>query len=257
LLPQFVKRQANQIPQKLRAEAVELNPSRLNLRLAELVGNSVSADVSRISGQAGFWRAIATGLLCFGFGSAVGIGFFGYSFVTRNSENMDFLSDAIAKAMSKVQLQSVATGTVQIQPREIRLASGQTVSFDPESRLHLDPNAKVNADGEIKIQAPTISIPQNPSPRSVSRPAITNFTIFKTVPFEKGSVLTGWNFLTSAQKLPSRQYCYYTEQGESSDVSVRLDIAVDGSLGDSKTFPKSFDVSSAFSKCVWFDKDRQ
>jgi len=159
--------------------------------------------------------------------------------------------------MSEIQLHGNASGTIQLQPKEIRLASGQTVSFDTESRLHLDPNAKVIANGEIKIQAPTISMPQSVSPHSAPRAPITNFTIFKSVPFDKGDILTGWNFLTSAQKFPSRQYCYYTEQGESTDVSVRLDIATDGSLRDSKTFPKAFDISAAFSKCVWFDKERQ
>ena len=235
---------------------MDLNPSKLNLRLAELVGNSISADMFRISGKAGFWRAVGIGFLGLGIGTATGAGFYGYSFVTRNSSNVNILSAAFVKAMSDVQLRGIASGSVKLKPSEIRLASGQTVSFDADSRLRLDPNAKVIANGEIKIQSPTISLPQGASPRSVSRPPITNFTIFKSVPFDKGNVLTGWNFLTSAQKLPSRQYCYYTEQGENSDVSVRLDIATDGSLGDSKTFPKTFDVSAASSKCVWFDKDR-
>ena len=43
------------------------------------------------------------------------------------------------------------------------------------------------ADGEIKIQGPSISVPQaTPSRSASSIPTITNFTVFKSVPFDKG-----------------------------------------------------------------------
>jgi hypothetical protein len=236
---------------------VDLNPSKLNMRLAEIVENNISAEMFRTSGKVRFWRAVAFGLLTFGLGSAIGAACFGYSFVTRNSSNAASLSDAIVKAMSKVQLRGTAVGTVQIQPREIKLASGQTVLFDPESRLLLDPGAKIRADGEIKIQTPAISTPQSAPTRAASRtPTITNFTVFKTVPFQKGVVLTGWMFLTSAQKSPTSQYCYYSEKDDDSDVSFRVDIAADEILSDTKTVPKAFDLVSASSKCVWFDKSK-
>jgi hypothetical protein len=236
---------------------MDLNPSKLNTRLAEIVESNVSADMFRTSGTVRFWRAVGFGLIAFGMGAAVGAACFGYSFVTRNSSNIEALSDAIVKAMAKTQLRGVAVGAVQIQPGEIRLAAGQIISFDPESRLLLDPSAKVTADGEIKIQTPTISVPHSVSPRASSRiPTITNFTIFKAVPFQKGTVLTGWTFLTSAQKAPTTQYCYYNEKGDDSDMSFRVEIATDEILSDAKNVPKTFDLIFASSKCVWFDKSR-
>jgi hypothetical protein len=227
------------------------------MRLADIVENNISADVSRTSGKIRFWHAIGFGLLALGLGSAAGVACFGYSLVARNSSNLATLSDAIAKAMSKTQLHGIAVGTVQMQPREIKLAAGPTVSFDPGSRLLLDPSAKITADGEIKVQTPTISVPQSASPRVATRtPTITNFTIFKAVPFQKGNVLTGWMFLTSAQRSPTTQYCYYSEKDDDSDVSFRVEIATDEILNDAKTVPKAFDLASASSKCVWFDKSR-
>jgi hypothetical protein len=236
---------------------VDLNPSKLNMRLSQIVENNISAEMFRTSGKVRFWRAVGFGLLAFGLGSATGAACFGYSFVTRNSSNAASLSDAIVNAMSKIQLRGAAVGTVQIQPREIKLASGQTVSFDPASRLLLEPGAKIRADGEIKIQTPTISAPPSVSPRAAARtPTISNFTVFKTVPFQKGTVLTGWMFLTSAQKFPTSQYCYYSEKDDDSEVSFRVDIATDEILSDAKTVPKAFDLVSASSKCVWFDKSK-
>ena len=146
---------------------------------------------------------------------------------------------------------------MQLEPHEITLAQGQTVSLDPSSRLLLDPSAKVLADGEIKIQGPSISVPQaTPSRSASSIPTITNFTVFKSVPFDKGTVQTGWIFLTSAQRSPTEQYCYYTEASDTPGRNVMVDIGTNGKLEKPKIMPNSFDVDAAFGNCVWFrDED--
>src|ERR1700738_259179 len=183
---------------------MNLFPTELNKQLSEAVTNKVSAEIFYISGKTGFWRAIGFGLLGFGLGGAIGLGLFGYSFVSRNSDNLGVLSSALSKALSDVQLRGNAVGTVEIQPHELSLAKGQTITFDENSRLLLDPSAKILVEGEVKIQTPTISVPQSASPRTKSlTPTITNFTVFKSVPFEKGSIQTGWVFLTSAQRSPT------------------------------------------------------
>jgi hypothetical protein len=89
----------------------------------------------------------------------------------------------------------------------------------------------------------------NAMPPSDVKP-VTNFTIFKTVKFDKGDVGTGWNYNTSADNKPSMQYCYYSYlTGEY--VSARFTIATDGvpvpvTDGD-------FDRAAALSNCVWFN----
>jgi hypothetical protein len=233
---------------------MNLLPSKLNQALAASVQNKLSAEMFHISGKSSFWRAVGVGLVGLGVGSAVGFGFFGYSFITRNESNLTTLSAAFSKALSEVQLRGTAEGVVQLEPHEIALSKGQEITFDPTSRLQLDPSAKVIADGDLRIQIPNISIPQSAAPRSKGiAPTITNFTIFKAVQFEKGIIQTGWKFLTSAQRSPTTQYCYYSEIGENPDVSVRIDVGLDEKIQPSKS--KSFDIAAAFDKCVWFKKD--
>jgi hypothetical protein len=232
---------------------MKLIPNKLNQRLANAVRYSVAADRFYIAGKAGFWRLVGVGLIGLGVGAAVGIGFYGYSFVSRSSENLNSLSSAFSKALSEVRLRATAEGTVQLEPREIVLAQGQTISLDPNSRLLLDPSAKVLADGEIKIQGPSISLPPATPSRSASTiPTITNFTVFKSVPFDKGTVQTGWIFLTSAQRSPTDQYCYYTEASDTPGRNVMLDIGTNEKMEKPKILPNSFDVVAAFRNCVWF-----
>jgi hypothetical protein len=235
---------------------MKLLPTRLNQQLSEAVASKAAADLFYISGKSGFWRAIGFGVLGLGLGCAVGLGFYGYSFVARNSDNLNTLASSMSKALSSVQLHATAIGTVDIQPHDISLAKGQTVSFDNNSRILLDPSAKILVDGEVKIQTPTVSIPQTLSPRSKSTtPTISNFTVFKSVPFDKGSINTGWVFLTSAQRTPTSQYCYYRENAENSDVALNINVGFNEQMEPEKNLPTKFDAKTAFSKCVWFKKE--
>jgi hypothetical protein len=109
---------------------------------------------------------------------------------------------------------------------------------------------------KISVQAPSVSIPQNASRHfSPAVPTIVNFTVFKRVAFGKGAVFTGWKFLTSAQKFPTSQYCYYTEQLESSPLEPVVFIGTDEKLERPKKLPHDFDLDSAFIRCVWFKGD--
>jgi hypothetical protein len=235
---------------------VEQIPTPLNRSLAEALSNRVSAELSVVSGRSGFWKAVGIGVLGFGIGAAIGIGFYGYSFVSRTSGQMEIFSSALQKSLSAVELHGTADGKIELTSPELTLAKGATVSFDSSSRLSLDPAAKVVADGEIRVQTPAISTPRTPTPKNAAQTkTIANFTVFKSVPFEQGSVLTGWIFLTSAQESPTQQYCYYNEKGDNSDLAIRIDLATDGVPEVNKTAPKAFDATAALAKCVWFKKE--
>jgi hypothetical protein len=232
---------------------VNIAPTEFNRRLGDLLRNAVAADESYVQGKAAFWRFIGIGILAFGLGAAVSLILFGYSYITARSDNMSLLSSVFSSALSQVQLQASGEGSVHLDPHEISLAKGQTVSFDRNSRLVLDPAAKIQVSGEIQVQTLSISAPQNAPVRTAARiPQITNFTVFKRVPFADGVVMTGWVFLTSTQKSPTSQYCYYTLNGETSGLDVIFDIAEDQKIEAPKTAPKGFDMLSAFNRCVWF-----
>jgi hypothetical protein len=235
---------------------MNLIPTELNQRLASAVRYSVAADRFYIAGKAGFWRLVGLGVVAFAIGAGVGIGFYGYSFIMRNSDHANILASTLSKTLSEVQLRATAEGTVRLEPNELSLAKDQTVSLDPTSRLLLDPTAKVRADGEIQIQTPSISPLEGMTPRRANTPQIlTEFTVFKTVDFEKGQVWTGWNFLTSAQKFPTHQYCYYTEKLEASQFEPVVYIGLNENLDPPKQLPEGFDIDAAFKKCVWFKRE--
>jgi hypothetical protein len=181
----------------------------------------------------------------------------GYSYVTRNTDASNIFASTFSKALAEVQLRAVAEGTVQLQPGELSLARDQTVSLDPSSRVLLDPTAKVRADGEIQVQTPSVSpLDTTPPPRrAATTPTITNFTVFKEVDFDKGQVVTGWKFLTSAQKFPTTQYCYYTEKLEASLFDPVVYIGLNEELDPPKQPPQGFDIAAAFKKCVWFKRE--
>jgi hypothetical protein len=246
-------------PAKLSEPAeMEQIPSPLNRNLAEVLSNRISAELSVVSGRAAFWRAVGIGFLGFGLGAAIGIGCYGYSFVTRTSGQMEAFSSALQKALSTVDLRGIADGKVEVASPELTLAKGASITFDSSSHLLLDPTAKVVADGEIRVQLPAISLPRAPTPKSAAQiKTIANFTVFKSVPFEQGDVLTGWEFLTSAQESPTEQYCYYNERAENSDLAIRIELATDGVPEPLKTVPKAFDAGAALTKCVWFRKGGQ
>ena len=236
---------------------MNLIPTSLNQRLANAVRYSVAADRSYIAGKSGFWRFVGVGSVGLGLGAAVGLGFFGYSFVTQNSNNSTILSSAFSSALSDVHLRATAEGTVQLEPHQISLAKGQTVSFDKNSRVLLDPSSRVLAKGELTVHAPTISQPQQTSQKPASSiPVITNFTVFKRVPFEKGSVFTGWMFLTSVQKYPTEQYCYYTESAELSGAAAVVYIGENEKPDASVKPTQGLDLTAAFDRCVWFKSEK-
>ena len=231
---------------------MNLIPTELNQRLASAVWYSVSADRFYISGKTLFWRLVGLGLVTFAVGVAIGFGCYGYSYITQNSDALNVLSSTFSKALAEVQLRAVAEGTVQLEPNEISLAKGPTVRLAPNSRVLLEPGARVLADGEVRVER-IVSAPPSTTQRPVaSTPTIIDFTVFKKVPFDKGVVVTGWNFDTSTQKSPTEQYCYYTESTHAAGVNMRLNLGTNEVIEMPNTVPENFDIQAAFNRCVWF-----
>jgi len=238
---------------------VNLVPTELNQQLTAAVEHAIAAERFYIAGKAVFWKLIGLGLICCGIGGAVGLSLYGYSYVSRNSVNMNSLSAIFAKALTDAQLNAHAEGSVTIEPHEIQLEKDQTISIDHSSRLLFDRDAKILVDGDVKVQLASPVLPTNVVPRqTLGHPLITNFTVFKHVPFKTGTVMTGWEFLTSKQKSPTSQYCYYTEESSNDfdsslpGLSVVVYLGLDQKLDVPKTIPKDFDVTAAFARCVWF-----
>lgn len=233
---------------------MKLLPTPLNYELVGAVENRILAENAYIRGRTAFWRLLGWGCIALGLGAALGLIFYGYSIIVRNTTTAAALTAAISKALAETELHTEASGTVDVSPRQLQLAPGQTVTLDPSSRIRIDPLAKITVDGEVKIQLPAIAPQTSSLPKATAKNLIaSNFTVFKSVPFQKGDVVTGWMFLTSAQKEPTRQYCYYSEDSEASELSLRIDIATDEKPEALKASP-AFDQATALTKCVWFKR---
>jgi hypothetical protein len=101
-----------------------------NRRLLDLLRNSSSINEFLITSRVVFWRLVGLGTLAFGLGAAVGFAFWGYAHIVRNSINVTAVSKILAKGLEEARLAGVAEGTLQIDPHEISLAKGQTISLD-------------------------------------------------------------------------------------------------------------------------------
>jgi hypothetical protein len=228
-------------------------PTELNEDLAKALRGRISAEGSLIFGKVGFWHLAGTGLVIFGMGIAIGLGCYGYAQIIQKTGDLNILSSILSNSLSDVRLKATADGTVQLEPQNISLAEGQTVTLASDSHVSFDRSATIKANGEVSVQLPSISVPPSAMPKATeSTPLITNFTVFKAVEFGKGTVMTGWSFLTSAQTVPTHQYCYYTASLETPGFDVAVDIADDGKLDTPKTLPRDFDLSAAYARCVWF-----
>jgi hypothetical protein len=232
-------------------------PSPLNQGLSIALASRSLAETWLLDGKTRFWRGIGLGSIALGIGLGVGAGFIGYSYVARNAGQLDELSSVLAKRLAETKLQGKLEGVVELTPGQITLSKDQTVSLNPNATVYLDPSSKIIAEGEIKVRAPTISVPKLTRDDPSAAPTITNFTVFKTVAFAGGSVVTGWNFLTSAQQTPSDQYCYFTQNLDTPGLDVVFQLATDQKPDASKAMPKGFNYLAALDSCVWFKANTQ
>lgn len=237
-----------------RVEHVEISATDLNQRLAQATVSAIDAEKFYIAGKSKFWRFAGIGLIGLAIGGATGLGFFGYARIKANSTHFDVVAASFAAALAKAELKASAEGTVLVEPNEITLAKEQTISLAPNSTVSLSPGAAIRAEGEITVHGPALAAAQRTTSHTSGIPPIENFTVFKSVPYGKGTVQTGWVFLTSSQPIPNRQYCYYSEASDVPGRNISIDIAADEKIDNTTTSPSTFDVRAAFAQCVWFGR---
>lgn len=217
-----------------------------NAALANAVAARLSAESVLVDARAAFWRYVGGGSVLAALGVAVGIGCLAYAHVQAVQVSDDALATAMAKAFETVTLTLATTGEVRATG-EVALAAGQTVGIDPNARVGLEPDATVKVVGDLAVPA----APAAPAASKKGSKIITDYTVFKRVAYQNGSVFTGWNFASSTDNRPTSQYCYYAETlGEGT--SARLNLALDGKLLEDITAAPGFNVNDAFRNCVWY-----
>ncbi|MDB5513179.1 MAG: hypothetical protein JWR08_2662 [Enterovirga sp.] len=205
---------------------MELPASPENRVLASAVNSRIKADARLLNARAALYRLIGIGAVCALSGVGIGAAFFGYSYTADPTFPTAKVANTVALALEKVTFKTEGT-----------------VKLDPESKLDLSSRSEVPTPTAAQLGA-------GATPDSKA-PVLTNFTVFKNVPLGGGQVVTGWNFTSSDQKVPSHQYCYFSEQLDGTS-KVTVDLGENGrAVPQPKTRP-NLDPKVAYSNCVWF-----
>jgi hypothetical protein len=138
---------------------------------------------------------------------------------------------------------------------EISLVPNQSIKLADGSIVKLDPDSSIRVVGDMKVDLP------QPSERQLQLGAktaegnelpITDYTIFRSVTFSGGQVVTGWNYGLSDTTRPKVQYCYYTKDLEQG-LAAKYTLAFNGRPNPPSALAKTtFDFDSAFANCIWF-----
>lgn len=211
-----------------------------NHALMATVGSRIRADAKMLAATAAFWRLLGCGGLLLLGGIGMGMAAFGYSYVADQRATMAKLTTALADALNKVTLK--ADGTVKVSPET-------TVKLAPNSIVKLDTNgASVRLDADSTSRPTPRQLDPNAQPQSKAS-VVTDYSVFKTVRFEQGWVMTGWDYNSSDDSAPYSQVCYYTVN-TSENTGNRYNIAKNGVL-NSYVLGLPVDIGQAFNNCVW------
>ena len=200
------------------------------------------------------YRFGGMGVLAAMLGAGIGLACFGYSYVTDGHAQAQKMADAMVQALEKAQL--TTTGDVKMADGStVGLAPGGQVMLAPDSTVRVDPSSTVKVAGFVSpdTHSTTAPPPAQAAPSSQNK-VITQYTTFKSVSFDKGQVVTGWNFDNSNQINPAHQYCYYNEKSDEL-VEVRIELGRNGAMIENFKPRPGVDLIAAFNNCVWFSGD--
>jgi hypothetical protein len=206
---------------------MELPNTSENRVLASAVNARIKSDARLLNARATLYRLAGVGLLCALAGAGIGAAFYGYSYTNDPTYPTAKVANAVAEALQKVTFKT--EGTVKLDPESTLAAGG------PRSEIPTPTPAQLGAGAQPESKAAVL----------------TNFTVFKNVPYGSGQVVTGWNFTSSEQKNPTHQYCYYSEQIDGTS-KVTIDLGENGRALPQAKARTSVDPAIAYSNCVWF-----
>jgi hypothetical protein len=152
-----------------------------------------------------------------------------------------------AITVTTFSLSQIAWKTFDIRIAEtVRLNEGAIVKLDPSSSVRIVGNLKVDVPQPSKQQL------QLDTKAKTDELPFTNYTIFRDVSYEKGHVVTGWNYDLSDSTRPKVQYCYY-QQSVEKGLSAKYTLAVNDSPRRPSALTKvSFNFDGALENCIWF-----
>ena len=197
-----------------------------NLVLAQTVNGRLRAEARMIAARAFLLRAAGAGLFAALAGAGIGAAAFGWAYLNQYESAAERIAQAMQTALSDVTLKT--KGEVTLTDNVLKLEQPVTPS-----------------------KPDFASVVANQKDDGGNAAVRTTFTVFKSVPYLDGNIVTGWQF-KGDEKQPESQYCYFSHpQKFGSDVLTQVNIAING-----QTAPQTsaeLDLKRLAKSCIWFD----
>jgi hypothetical protein len=192
-----------------------------NAATAAAVNARIAADASMVRARARLWTLAGVGALV----ALTGVG----------------IGALLAGYQSRLEM---VTGTVKLDDNaRVRLdTSGATVKLDASgATVKLDAGAP---------PSPALPRASEEHPQSGAH-VVRDYVIFNNVDIPAGRVQTGWEFASSEDVSPHRQFCQILYGDKGSNTYMTTKLALDH-VPVPVTEPVSFDVGNALRNCTWF-----
>lgn len=179
--------------------------------------------------------------------------FYGYSFVYSVQPAAERTAKAFVEALTRTPLKTSVSGSMSLaQNSQVHLAPGQAVKLEEGGIVKLDPNSTVRVVAIDMPQPSSHQLGLEAKPKTDELP-FTSYTIFRSVSFNSGEVVTGYNFELGDRLRPKNQYCYYTVS-VGQGVAAKFDIARNGIPQEGSKLKKA-EFDGALANCTWFSPD--
>ncbi len=215
-----------------------------NAALAATVRERLKTEAARIKATNAFWWLAGLGVCMLLLGIGLGAMAFGYSYVTDQRAAAGNVADAIVTALNRSTIKTEGVVKLTDDGNTVKLATSEPLRLDTKgATVQLDTTSASIRPTEEQLRPQAV-------PQSGATP-VTDFTVFKAVAWEKGIVVTGWDYDSNEDKMPKRQFCYYTTD-TGNGIATRYTIARDG-VFDHRASTYPFDAQQAFLNCTWFN----
>jgi hypothetical protein len=221
--------------------------------LALSVVGRLNEEYRAHTGKARLIKLAGFGLMIFLTGLGAASALYGYSAILNNQAAADTVAKAFTGALERSTLVAHTSGTVALVPgSSVELKKGQMVRLDPNAHVEVDPNSviRVEAGAKSAVPRPTDRQLQGNAPDSKNKIFGTSYTVFKTIKYNSGSVVTGWDYDINQPDIPRRQHCYYTRSVDQ-QAEFRVELGHDGVMIPASTTVLGRQASEAFGLCVW------
>jgi hypothetical protein len=201
-----------------------------NIVLAQNVNGRLRAESRIIFAKAFLYRALGAGAFILLAGAGIGAASYGYAYMNQFDSAAEKIASAMQTALSDVTLKT--KGEVTLTDNVLKLE--QPVAQAKPDFASVVARQSKGEDGNAAVR--------------------TTFTVFKTMPYMDGNIVTGWTF-KGDEKAPDSQYCYFTHpQKFGSDVMVQVNIAVNKIIAPQTS--SDMNLQQLSKNCVWFDPSK-